>query len=158
MNGTDSTEHDEFVEVGGPLPRIRKATAVSGMNVRVEWDDGREEVIDLTPAIMSHRHFVSLRSDPVAFAALAVRDRGDALVWPQGQELSASWIEELAPTTLDNAEFRQAMADLRLSLDGMAARLGIARRLIADYRKDKPIPKVIALATRYLVDQNKKAG
>jgi len=36
-------------------------------------------------------------------------------------------------------------------LDGMAARLGVARRLIADYRKDKPIPKVVALATRQLL-------
>lgn len=158
MSGTGSTDNDEFVEVGGPLRRIRQAKFVEDMKVRVEWNDGHEEVIDLRPAIMSHRHFVSLRDAPAAFAAFTVRNRGDALVWPDGQELSASWIEELAPTTLDNAEFRQAMADLRLSLDGMAARLGIARRLIADYRRDKPIPQAIALATKYLVEQQKKAS
>lgn len=46
-----------------------------------------------------------------------------------------------------------AMDKLHLTLDGMAARLGIARRLVADYRKDKPIPKHIALATKYLLSR-----
>jgi hypothetical protein len=50
------------------------------------------------------------------------------------------------------------MDELTLSLDGMAAQLGIARRLVADYRKDKPIPKSIALAVRYLVEHQRKAG
>jgi hypothetical protein len=67
--------------------------------------------------------------------------------------LSAAWIEELIDDPLDNAQFREAMNKLHLSLDGMAARLGVARRLIADYRTDKPIPKHIALATRYLLQQ-----
>ena len=30
--------------------------------------------------------------------------------------------------------------------------------LIADYRKDKPIPETVGLAVRYLVDQQRKAG
>lgn len=158
MSGPDSMADSDFIEVGGPLARIRKAIYVRDMSVRIEWDDGRESIVDLAPAVMSHRHFVSLRSDLEAFSKFFVRERGDALVWPGGQELSASWIDELVTETLDNAQFRQAMVDLRLSLDGMAARLGVARRLIADYRKDKPIPQVISLATRYLVEQQKKAS
>lgn len=158
MNGQNSTDDDEFVEVGGPLPRIRRALPMEDMKIRIEWDDGREEVIDVKPAIMSHRAYVTLRTNPQLFASFKVRDRGDSLVWPDGQELSAEWIQELAPTALDNDEFRQAMADLKLSLDGMAARLGIARRLVADYRKDKPIPQAIALATKYLVDRQRKAS
>ena len=158
MSGPDSMADSDFIEVGGPLPRIRKAIYLRDMSVQIEWDDGRESVVDLTPAMMSHRHFVPLRGDLETFSKFVVRERGDALVWPDGQELSASWIDELVTETLDNAQFRQAMADLRLSLDGMAARLGVARRLIADYRKDKPIPQVISLATRYLVEQQKKAG
>ena len=35
-----------------------------------------------------------------------------------------------------------------------ALALDISRRLVADYRKDKPIPRHIAFATRYLVDQH----
>ncbi|MFK4809271.1 DUF2442 domain-containing protein [Devosia sp. ZW T5_3] len=158
MNGQSSTDDDEFVEVGGPMPCIRQASPVEDMKIKVEWDDGREEIIDVKPAIMSHRAYVALRADPKLFASFKVRDRGDSLVWPDGQELSADWIQDLAPTALDNVEFRQAMADLKLSLDGMAARLGIARRLVADYRKDKPIPQAIALATKYLVDRQRKAS
>lgn len=158
MSGTGSMADSDFIEVGRSLPRIRKAVYIRDMTAEIEWDDGRKTITDLTPAIMSHRHFVSLRNDPDVFSKFVVRERGDSLVWPGGQELSASWIDELATETLDNAQFRQAMADLRLSLDGMAARLGVARRLIADYRKDKPIPQVIALATRYLVEQQKKAS
>jgi hypothetical protein len=149
---------DGFVSAGAPLPRISSARPVVDMKVLVQWDNGREEVVDLRPAIMSHRHFIALRDDPAGFARFTVRDRGDSLVWPEGQELSAEWIEELAPASLDNGEFRQAMDELRFSLDGMAARLGIARRLVAEYRKDKPIPPAIAMATRYLIDRQRRVG
>lgn len=159
MSGKSKTsELDEFVEVGGPMPSIRKAEVIKDFLLRVEWDSGQAEEIDVAPAILSHRAFVSLRSDPLLFSSFMVRDRGDSLVWPDGQELSADWIQELAPRELDNAEFRDAMAELRLSLDGMASRLGIARRLVADYRKDRPIPKMVALATRYLVEHYKRVG
>lgn len=158
MRGTIKTEDNEFVVVGGPMPAISEATIVSDYLIRVEWRDGRVEEIDVAPAILSHRAFVSLRNDPTAFAAFIVRDRGDSLVWPGGQELSADWIQELAPRELGNEEFRDAMSQLRLSLDGMAARLGIARRLVADYRKDRPIPKTVALATRYLLEHQQRAS
>lgn len=159
MSGTDKiTDEDEFVEAGGPMPSIRHAEAVQDFVLRVEWDDGREELVDVAPAILSHRAYVTLRTDPALFASFTVRDRGDCLVWPTGQELSADWIQELAPRELGNEEFRDAMSQLRLSLDGMAARLGIARRLVADYRKDRPIPKTVALATRYLLEHVRQTG
>jgi hypothetical protein len=47
---------------------------------------------------------------------------------------------------LSKEEFRAPMAQLDASLDEMAHRLGIARRLIAAYRKDKPIQPAVALA------------
>lgn len=158
MAGTSKTEEDDLVEAGSAIPVIQTAEPLEDFHVRIEWADGREEVIDLRPAIFSHRAYVSLRSDAAAFSAFKVRDRGDSLVWPGGQELSADWIEELAPKELGNDEFREAMSELRLSLDGMAARLGIARRLVADYRKDRPIPKTVALATRYLLEHRQKAS
>lgn len=158
MRGTLKTDDDDFVEVGGPMPAIRRAEPMNGYVIRVEWDDGREEEIDVAPAILSHRAFVALRDNPAAFAAFKVRDRGDSLMWTDGQELSADWIQELAPKELGNKEFREAMTQLRLSLDGMAARLGIARRLVADYRKDRPIPKTVALATRYLLEHQQRAS
>jgi hypothetical protein len=149
---------DVFIAVGAPLPRIESARFIDAMDVEITWKGGVVQTIDLTPAIVGHRHFVRLRSDPDAFAKFVVSETADSLVWENGEELSAVWLEELAPASLGNAEFRQAMDELSFSLDGMAARLGIARRLIADYRKDKPIPPSIAMATRYLVERHRRAG
>jgi len=149
-------DSDDIV-VGKPLPRILGVSVLEGRQVAVTWESGGTQRVDLTPALFSHRAFVRLRGDDRLFANVRVSEFHDCLEWPDGSELPATWIQELADPSLDNAEFRDAMDRLNLSLDGMAARLGVARRLIADYRKDKPIPKHIALATRYLLDQ-RRAG
>lgn len=150
--------NDEVIAVGSPLPRIKSAEPVGGLRVRVQWQSGETQVVDLAPAILSHRHFIPLRQNEELFGQMTVSETQDSLAWPGDIELSAVWIEELAPSSLDNEEFRGAMEELQFSLDGMAARLGIARRLVADYRKDKPIPPAIALATRYLVEHRRRAG
>lgn len=149
---------DEFISVGRPLPRIAAARLVEARTIEVTWTDGGRQNIDVTPAILGHRHYVALRDDAERFGQFVVSETGDSLVWPGGEELSAVWLEELAPASLNNAEFRSAMEELQFSLDGMAARLGVARRLIADYRKDKPIPPAIAMATRFLVERHRRAG
>lgn len=51
---------------------------------------------------------------------------------------------------MDATELRLIMDELDTSLDVMSAALGVARRNIAAYRKDKPIPAYIALAVRQL--------
>ena len=89
---------------------------------------------------------------------MRVNEYGNAVEWPDGAELSAIWIERLAPASIDNDDFREAMEELGLSLEGMAARLGVSRRLVADYRKDKPIPELVGLAVLQLMDLKKRAG
>lgn len=151
-------DENVVISVGMPLPRIRSAEPLSGRRIAITWKDGRQQVIDVSPAILSHRGFIPLRTDDALFAKMQVDEHGDALVWPGEIELSATWIEELAPGSIENSEFRSAMDELGFTLDGMAARLGVARRLIADYRKNKPVPPAIALATRFLVNQRRRAG
>lgn len=56
-----------------------------------------------------------------------------------------------AMAKMTNHDFRIAMAILGLSLDAMAAVLGIGRRQVAHYRKDLPLPPHIALAVRQLL-------
>jgi hypothetical protein len=150
-------DDNDFISVGRPLPRIAEATPLEERFARIAWQAGGTEVVDLAPALASHRSFVRLRSDDELFRTLRASELGDSVVWNDGSELSADWIEELTLATLNNEEFRAAMDRLNFSLDGMAASLGIARRLVADYRKNKPIPRHIALATRFLLDQ-RKAG
>src|SRR5262245_28629470 len=122
---------NEQLVVGEAIPRLDSVQALEGRRVGVTWADGRSEVVDLTAALASDGAFVRLRGDDRLFRQLRVSEFRDCLEWPDGSELPASWIEELAEVPLSNHEFRQAMDKLDMSLDGMAARLGIARRLVA---------------------------
>lgn len=140
------------------LPRIEAAEALGGRMVRVTWRDGTSQEIDINPALASRRIFLRLRTDDELFRTLRVNEDGNAIEWEDGTELTAIWIERLAPTSLRNEEFRDAMDQLGFTLDGMASRLGLSRRLIASYRKDKPIPETVGLAVRYLVDKERKAS
>ncbi len=150
------TSDDEIIGVGRALPRIAKAEPLDERRVRLWWRGSADPVVvDVAPALASHRGFVALRTDDELFRSLKVSEYGDCLEWPGEIELSAVWIERLAEAVLDNEQFREAMDQLHVSLDGMAAHLGVSRRLVADYRKDKPIPKLVALATRYLLERRK---
>jgi hypothetical protein len=151
---TDDVEIDDEA----PLPRIESAVAVDGRKVLVVWRGGLQQLIDISPALASKRIFIRLRADDELFRSLRVNEDGNALEWSDGAELSAVWLERLAPSAIENSEFRDAMNQLGLSLDGMAARLGVSRRLVADYRKDKPIPELVGLAVQQLIQRQKKTG
>ena len=148
---------DDYIQVGKPILKIASVRALGGRVVEIEWGGGDRSIVDLMPALASHKGFVRLRTDDELFRTVAVGEYGGYVQWADGAELSSVWVEELRDASLNNEQFREAMDQLQMSLDGMASRLGIARRLVADYRKDKPIPKTVALATRYLLEQ-RKAG
>jgi hypothetical protein len=151
---------ESFVEtcIRVPPPRIDKAERLGGRLVKIAWRGGESDIRDLGPALLSHRHFIPLRNDDARFESVRPNQGGNALEWDGGIELSAEWIERLPIATMANVDFRTAMETLGLSLDGMAAQLEISRRLVADYRRDKPIPWHIALATRYLVEHRQAAA
>ena len=153
MLGSDIAE-DEWLDVGGSLPRIDTAKALDARKVLIKWrGESDPAIVDVAPALASLRIFSRLRSDDGLFRQVRVNEDGNALEWPDGAELSAIWIDRLHHGDLTNDEFRQAMAKMNVSLDGMAGHLGISRRLVAAYRKDKIIPRHVALATRYLLKQ-----
>lgn len=156
MNGTASINDDDITSVGDPLPRIAEATPLDERKVRVTFDNGVTKVVDLAPALTSRRVYIPLRNDDALFQTLRVSEYRNAIEWDGGLDFSAIWLDMLPALDFDNEDFRAAMDDLRLSLDGMAAQLEISRRMVASYRKDKPIPRHIALATRYLVEHGVK--
>ncbi|CDZ30463.1 DUF2442 domain-containing protein [Neorhizobium galegae] len=148
----------EIVTVGGPLPRIVDAELLDGRKVRIVWEDGETKVVDLAPALESRRIYIPLRHDDELFRQMRVSEYRNALEWPgEDLEFSAVWLAALPSITFDNGDFRNAMDELGMTLDGMASALEISRRLVADYRKNKPIPRHVALATRYLVEHQGKA-
>lgn len=147
---------DEITTKGAPLPRILGAVALNGRKVKIMWSTGRTAVVDLTPALASRRIYIPLRDDDALFNTLRVSEFGDAIEWADGLDFSALWLERLPEAEFTNADFRDAMDQLGMSLDGMAAGLEISRRKIADYRKNDPIPNYVAYATRYLMERAAK--
>ena len=152
MDGSVSIPEKEIVSVGAELPRISEAVALDGRKIRVTFMNGISKVVDLAPALESRRFYLPLRHDDVLFRSFRISEYRNALEWGDDLEFSAVWLEALPSVEFDNADFRRAMDEMGMSLDGMAAALEISRRLVADYRKDKPIPRHIGLATRYLVE------
>ena len=150
MLGNVST-HDELLSVGVSLPRIIRAEPLQRRLIRVEFKTGESRIVDLAPVLESRRIFIPLRKDDSLFAQLSVNEDGNALEWPGEIEISAVWIYRLPGVEFSNTQFREAMDNLGFSLDGMANALGISRRQVADFRKDKPVPRAIALAVRYLL-------
>ncbi|WP_112940999.1 MULTISPECIES: DUF2442 domain-containing protein [unclassified Rhizobium] len=156
MSGNVSTR-DDMIVVGEPLPRIAAVEPLDARNVRIDWASGETVVLDLAPALQSRRIYIPLRADDTLFSRVSVNEDGDGIEWPgEDLEFSAAWLASLPPIEFSNADFRAAMDELGNSLDGMAAALQISRRLVADYRKDKPIPRHIAFATRYMLEYRLK--
>lgn len=155
MNGSVSTK-DDIVTTSAPLPRLASAVPLEARRVALVFRDGTAKTVDLMPALASRRIYIPLRDDDALFATLRVSDYGDAIEWSMGEgrqplDFSALWLARLPAVEFDNADFRQAMDRLDMSLEGMAAQLGVSRRLVASYRKAAPIPNHIAFAVRYLV-------
>jgi hypothetical protein len=143
---------DEIVSAGAPLPRLASAVPLDGRKLRVRFEDGREKTVDLAPVLESRRFYKPLRDDDTLFRAFRISEYRDAIEWREDLDLSAVRLDALPEAEFTNAEFRAAMDRMGMTLDGMAEALEISRRLIADYRKDKRIPRHIGLATRYLVE------
>jgi len=136
MNGNVSileADDDEIISAGAPLPRLASVMPLDGRKLRVQFEDGREKTVDLASALESRRFYNSIE-------------------WNDDLDFAAVWLEALPEAEFSNEEFRAAMDRMGMTLDGMAEALEVSSRLIADYRKDKHIPRHISLATRYLIE------
>ncbi|MBJ3784321.1 DUF2442 domain-containing protein [Devosia sp. MSA67] len=121
--------------------------------MRLTWMDGVMAEVDLAPLLANHRSYVSLRKDDALFQSARVASDGAAIEWSDGSRVSASAMMKLPQTYMDATELRAIMDELRISVEGLSALLGLSRRVISDYRSGIPIPKPLALAMRYLQDR-----
>ena len=138
------------------LPRIAAVTPdAAPMTLRVRWDKGEESLIDLSGMIESFRLYVPLRRSPELFRQVRVGEHGTDVVWTDEIDMSADTLSRLAQeqagATMTPAEFRRWRERKAYTLDAAAKALGISRRMVAYYEHgDRPIPRVVALATRGL--------
>ena len=138
------------------LPRIA-AVAVDKKpwTLRIRWDRGDESRVDVSGLIGSFRIYEPLRGSPGAFRRVRVGEYGTDVVWPDEIDMSADTLWRLAQeqtgVTMSPEAFRRWRERKAYTLDTAARALGVSRRMVAYYEQgEKPIPRVVALATRGL--------
>jgi DNA-binding transcriptional regulator YiaG len=138
------------------LPRIvavkpgRKAATL-----RVQWDNGDENTIDISGLIATFRAYAPLRESPELFRQVQVGEHGTDVIWSDKIDMAADTLWRLAQeqsgATMTADAFRHWRERKAYTLDEAARVLGISRRMIAYYEEgQRPIPRVVALATRAL--------
>lgn len=138
------------------LPRVAAVSAAGRpFALRVRWDNGDESRVDVASLIETFRVYEPLRAAPDLFRNVWVGELGTDIVWPDGIDMSADTLwrltQEQSGQTMSAEEFRDWRERKAFTLDGAARALGVSRRMVAYYEHGtKPIPRVVALATRGL--------
>jgi len=138
------------------LPRIVAVSpGAKPMTLRVHWEKGGESVINLSGVIETFRLYEPLRRSPELFWQAHVGEHGVDIVWTDDIDMAAETLwrlaQEQAGVTLSADAFKAWRERHAYTLDTAAAALGISRRMVAYYEQGKkPIPRIVALATRAL--------
>jgi hypothetical protein len=141
---------NDIVDSGIELPRMATVQPLADYVLRVKWAEGpragREDLVDVSPAIFSYKVYRPLRDENLFLTGAAAED-GDAVAWGNGDlVMSADAIQSLAQESWTPKEFVEFLTRNRLTQQAAAALLGRSRRQIATYATIGPIPRVIALA------------
>jgi DNA-binding XRE family transcriptional regulator len=138
------------------LPRVvTVAPGEEPMTLRVRWDSGEESLVDVSGMIQSYRLYAPLRESPDLFGQVQVGEYGADVVWTDDIDMAADTLwrlaQEQAGETMTSDAFRSWRERKAYTLDQAARALGLSRRMVAYYEKgQRPIPRIVALATRAL--------
>jgi DNA-binding XRE family transcriptional regulator len=138
------------------LPRIVSVTSgAKPLTLQVRWSTGDDTFIDVAGMINSFRVYAPLRQDSELFRRVQVGEYGTDLVWNGDLDMSNDTLWRLAQeqsgATMSAEAFRGWRERRAYTLDAAARALGLSRRMIAYYEKgERPIPRVVALATQAL--------
>jgi hypothetical protein len=138
------------------LPRIASVAATpEPLVLTITWQSGDVTTVDVSGPVTSFRVYTPLRDNPALFAQVRVGDHGTDIVWTDEIDMAATTLWRLAQEQVGNAmtaeAFRKWRARRAYTLEGAARALGLSRRMVAYYDQgEKPIPRVVALATKAL--------
>jgi len=138
------------------LPRIvAVASGKKPHTLRIRWAHGGEHTVDVAALLDKFRVYAPLRQNAALFRRVRVGEHGTDIVWSDELDMSADTLWRLAQEqsglTMTAEDFRQWRKQKNYTLDEAAAALGISRRMAAYYdHGDKPIPRVVTLATQAL--------
>ncbi|PZA09303.1 hypothetical protein DNX69_24695 [Rhodopseudomonas palustris] len=142
---------NEVVDSGVIMPRIAKVEPLPDATLRIVWAEGRragrEDVVDLSPAIYSYKIFRPLRGNGALFSTAHLVEDGDVVAWNGDDlEMTADLLQALAEETMNPKDFVAFLARHKLTQEEAGVLLGRSRRQIANYVSVGPIPRVVALA------------
>ncbi len=138
------------------LPRIVSVAAgAKPLALQIRWNTGGDALVDVSGMINSFRFYAALRQNAELFRHVRVGEFGADVAWDDDLDMSADTLWRLAQeqsgATMSAEAFRRWRERRTYTLDAAARALGLSRRMIAYYeRGDRPIPRVVALATRAL--------
>jgi DNA-binding XRE family transcriptional regulator len=123
--------------------------------LQIQWNTGEQSLVDVSGIIDSFRFYAPLRDSAELFRRVRVGEHGADVVWPGELDMSSDTLWRLAReqsgSTMTAEAFRRWRERRAYTLDAAAQALGLSRRMIAYYEKgERPIPRVVALATRAL--------
>lgn len=138
------------------LPRIAAVSAgKKSHTLLIRWAHGGTDIVDVSAQLDKFRVYAPLRQNAALFRRVRVGEHGTDIVWSDQLDMSADTLWRLAQeqsgVTMSAEEFRRWRQRKAFTLDAAAAALGISRRMAAYYdHGDKPIPRVVTLATQAL--------
>jgi DNA-binding XRE family transcriptional regulator len=143
------------------LPRVLSVKAgKKPLTLHIRWDttgrDGStESLVDVSGPVETFRVYEPLRHSTALFGQVKVGEHGTDIVWPGDIDMAADTLwrlaQEQAGVTMSPDAFRHWRERKAYTLDTAARALGLSRRMVAYYEQGaKPIPRVVALATRAL--------
>ncbi|MGE3623444.1 MAG: DUF2442 domain-containing protein [Bdellovibrionales bacterium] len=138
------------------IPRLESVSpGKQPLTLRLRWTHGEESTVNVKGLVESFRAFAPLRQSTKLFRQVRLGEYGTDIVWPGGIDMAADTLWRLAQEqsgkTLTATGFRRWRARKAYTLEQAAHVLGLSRRMVAYYEHgEKPIPRVVALATRAL--------
>jgi DNA-binding transcriptional regulator YiaG len=139
------------------LPRIVEVAADNKkpLTLRIRWDSGDESRVDVSGLIGTFHVYKPLRGSQALFRRARVGEHATDVVWSDKIDMSADTLwrltREQTGVTMSPDAFRHWRERKAYTLDTAARALGVSRRMVAYYEKgERPIPRVVALATRAL--------
>lgn len=140
------------------LPRIAAVSAGEKPHtLRIRWERGGENIVDVSALLQQFRVYAPLRQNVALFRRVRVGEHGTDIVWSDELDMAADTLWRLAQeqsgVTMSAEDFRHWRQQKDFTLDDAASALGISRRMAVYYdHGDRPIPRVVALATQALTE------
>lgn len=138
------------------LPRIVAVAAdKEPLTLRIRWEKAEDSRVDVSGLVETFRIYEPLRRSPDLFATVRLGQHGADIVWSDEIDMSADTLwrltQEQTGATMSAGAFRRWRERKAYTLDAAARALGLSRRTVAYYEQGaKPIPRIVALATRGL--------